>query len=218
MGATLIAEYRDAGFVWMRSALTESELAALDDVCTIEARPGARLPLGSAAHAVDAVDAHIRNAIGFYRAVRVVAFNKTDTANWGVPWHQDRIIPVAARQDVEGYGSWSRKGDVWHCEPPAAILEAMAFVRVHLDDADAQSGPMEIARGSHRLGVIAAADADRVASAFPIESCLARRGDILILQMLTLHRSRPAIVPRSRRALRIDYTAVELAPPLTFAS
>jgi hypothetical protein len=149
--------------------------------------------------------------------VRIIAFNKSENANWRVPWHQDRVIAVAAKADVAGYKNWTSKSGTWHCEPPQAILDGMLFVGVHRDDTNQSNGAMEIALGSHAHGVIHAANAEEVASACPIETCAAKRGDVLILKMLTLHSSQPAKVPSARRVLRMDFASTQLPSPLSWS-
>lgn len=102
-------------------------------------------------------------------------------------------------------GRWVAKGDFWHAEPPLALLEKMIFARVHLDDSDLSDGAMEFALGSHRLGRVAAEDGARAASDCPIEVEEAKRGDLLFLKVLTLHRSSRAAKSSQRRVLRIDF-------------
>src|ERR1700743_1238553 len=55
--------------------------------------------------------------------VRATFFDKTGSANWKVPWHQDETIAVRERRAVEGYGPWSMKSDVVHVQPPSHIME-----------------------------------------------------------------------------------------------
>src|SRR5262245_25806598 len=62
--------------------------------------------------------------------VRALFFDKTEAANWRVPWHQDLTIAVARRIEIDGFGPWSIKAGVPHVQPPAAILEKMVTVRV----------------------------------------------------------------------------------------
>src|SRR5450432_1223405 len=50
--------------------------------------------------------------------VRVLFFDKTETANWSVPWHQDLLIAVAERIETPGFGPWSVKAGVIHVQPP----------------------------------------------------------------------------------------------------
>src|SRR5262245_38819263 len=52
------------------------------------------------------------------RAVRALLFNKTPSTNWSLTWHQDRVIAVKDRIEVEGFGPWSRKHGALHVAPP----------------------------------------------------------------------------------------------------
>lgn len=206
------------GPVWLRDALTPTELDGLTGVAMTSDKPGARLGLTQALQsALAPVTAQIRGQVAGMSPVRAVAFDKTAQTNWALPWHQDRIVAVAARHLVAGYENWTRKHGLWHCEPPAEVLAQMLFVRVHLDDGDTDTGAMEIAAGSHKAGVVDAKQAATVAQDYPNQVCKARRGDILILPMLTLHRSLAAPMPATRRVLRIDYAASALPRPLTWA-
>jgi hypothetical protein len=90
----------------------------------------------------------------------------------------------------------------------------MHFVRVHLDDTTDSNGAMRIALGGHEGGFVSATHALEVASRYPEEICEAKRGDILILKMLTLHRSKPSQIESSRRAIRIDFAPFDLPSPL----
>jgi ectoine hydroxylase-related dioxygenase (phytanoyl-CoA dioxygenase family) len=137
--------------------------------------------------------------------VRIVAFNKSPTSNWAVAWHQDRVIAVDERCDEPGYTNWVMKDDVWHCEPPIELLHKLVFVRVHFDACDETNGAMEIAVGSHRMGLVDARRAKEVAEAHQMEVCRAAPGDVLLVKALTLHRSGSSVVQVNRRALRVDY-------------
>jgi hypothetical protein len=206
-----------ADVVWLRNALDDHELAALDKITEAGGRPGGRLDWAQpeAAAALAPVTDRIRaNALPGARLTRVVWFNKDASANWGVPWHQDRIIAVAARQELQGFTNWSQKAGIWHCEPPVEIFATMRFVRVHLDDCNAENGAMEIALGSERTGGVPESAAAETAAGFPSELCTAERGDIQILPMLVLHRSRPSQSATPRRALRLDFASQSLPPPL----
>ena len=63
------------------------------------------------------------------RLVRSILFNECPQANWQVPWHQDLAIAVHEHASVEGYTTWSMKGDVHHVQPPIDVLERMLTVR-----------------------------------------------------------------------------------------
>jgi len=190
-----VQEFEATGRVWFRNVLTERELSTIESSSDLD---------GVAGH--DLIP------------VRVVAFNKTGDSNWGVPWHQDRVIAVTERHENPAFKNWSRKNGVWYCEPPAEILNQMFFVRVHLDDNTPENGGMKISLGSHKRGVVPAAEAQKIAEGFPFENCNASRGDVLVLKMLTLHASSPSTLSSPRRAFRIDYAPADLLPaPLAWA-
>ncbi|NSX54648.1 phytanoyl-CoA dioxygenase family protein [Parasulfitobacter algicola] len=209
-------ELQENGCVWIRRALDERALSRFDAACDLGAKPGARLQLDRDVTAD--LDSLIAAILPKSRPVRLVSFNKTADSNWAVPWHQDRVIVVREKHDVEGFENWSQKSGVWHCEPPVDVLENMLFVRVHLDAADAENGAMQIALGSHKEGRVTSEMAAKIADRYPVETCVAQRGDVLILQMLTLHRSLPSQSKSDRRTFRIDYAACDLSYPLTWVS
>ena len=52
------------------------------------------------------------------RPVRAILFDKTETSNWNLGWHQDRTIVVRNRVEVSGFGPWTIKAGVQHVAPP----------------------------------------------------------------------------------------------------
>lgn len=146
--------------------------------------------------------------------VRAVLFDKTATDNWAVAWHQDRTIVVRARADVPGFGPWTLKQGLIHVAPPIAVLESMATLRIHIDDCDADNAPLQVALGSHRMGLVASSDAAARAAALPLLTCLAQPGDIWAYATPILHASARAARPRRRRVLQIDFATSPLPPPL----
>lgn len=210
--------FAETGRLWLRAALSEADLAPFDALAASHAdKPGARL----ASHPAFAPDAALGRVIAeiWPKAIarRALVFDKTAAQNWGLPWHQDRVIALRDRHDRPGFRNWSHKQGVWHCEPPAEFLNQMLFVRLHLDASDPDNGAMEIALGSHRTGVIPEAKARSAAQRSVVEPCHGARGDVLVLHMLTLHRSAPALRPSARRTLRIDYAQANLPSPLEWA-
>lgn len=207
------------GSFWLRGHLDASALKALDAVADGQGTPGGRVnwtdPQVKAAFA-PVTQLIAEHALPNAMLTRVVWFAKDTNANWGVSWHQDRVIAVAARHEGPHFRNWSLKGGIWHCEPPLSILQSMRFVRVHLDNCDAANGAMEFAVGSEALGGVHTADAAAKAATFPTELCIAKRGDIQILPMLVLHRSLPSQSLLPRRALRLDYAATPLPHPLAW--
>jgi hypothetical protein len=211
----------DTSSLWLRDALDTATLTGLDRISEGAARPGGRVGWTepTIAEALAPITAVLRtHALSLAKLVRVVWFTKDSQSNWGVPWHQDRIIAVAERHEVAGFTNWSQKRGVWHCEPPTWLFSQMWFVRAHLDDCDAANGAMEISVGSEGEGAVPESRAADTAARYPIEVCKASRGDIQILPMLVLHRSRPATSDAPRRALRLDYALTDLPAPLSWCA
>jgi hypothetical protein len=219
-----VTDLAENGRTWLRNALSAEELNALRHQSEQDQRPGTRL---SSAHPLFQTleKTELVKQIARYwprnRLVRLISFDKSGqdkgAPNWSVPWHQDRIITVQTKHDTAEFSNWSNKSGIWHCEPPAHLLAEMLFVRIHLDGQTEENGAMEIAVGSHRSGAIGSEDAPKVAESFPRELTLADPGDVLILSMLTLHRSRPPVSDSRRRVLRADFAPFDLPPPLRWA-
>jgi hypothetical protein len=203
------------GRVWFRRALSAGVLIALDAAASAEGKPGERIVTIDGLEEVDALAAQL---LPKARPVRLIAFNKTEVNNWTLPWHQDRVIALRERLETPGFVNWTSKAGIWHAEPPIELLERMIFARLHLDPADEENGCLQLALGTHGHGKIAAADAEAIANAAPIEDCVAQRGDVLFAKALILHRSSPSRSNAGRRAIRIDYCAEALPRPLDWAA
>jgi ectoine hydroxylase-related dioxygenase (phytanoyl-CoA dioxygenase family) len=142
--------------------------------------------------------------------VRSTLFDKTDTANWKVPWHQDVTIAVSERREAEGFGPWSTKEGIVHVQPTTEVLNLMVTVRVHLDPCPASNGALRVMPGSHKLGRIDQNEAlSRVNEANAI-TCEARAGAALVMRPLLLHASSPSTQPAHRRVLHFDFATGDL--------
>ncbi|WP_127112466.1 phytanoyl-CoA dioxygenase family protein [Shimia sediminis] len=216
----LLTAFQETGRVWLRGALSKRELQRLDELALQDGRPGKRIdPESSLFECLTNAqfNERIRAVWPGMRPVRLVSFEKAERSNWGVPWHQDRIIAVRGHANVRGFSNWSCKAGVWHCEPPLKVLEGMLFVRVHLDRNTAENGAMEIALGSHCAGKLETRHAQLAAEKYETETTVAEPGDVLILSMLTLHRSLPASTLEGRRAFRVDYASQPLGRGLEWS-
>ncbi len=147
---------------------------------------------------------------GAPRAVRAILFDKTARANWALGWHQDRVIAVRERIEIDGFGPWTRKHGALHVAPPFEVLERMVTLRVHLDPVPATNAPLLIAPGSHRLGRIAEADVPAVVERCGTAICLAEPGDIWAYATPILHASARAEGAAHRRVLQVDYAVADL--------
>jgi len=211
------AQFDAEGRVWLRNAISPDTLATLRELSDAKGEPGVRLSnQGDLVQVLkqSPMERQLGAILPGVRPVRIVSFDKSPSANWSVPWHQDRMIAVKEKADVQDFKNWSKKAGIWHCEPPREILESMLFVRIHLDSCTADDGAMDAALGSHRAGIVDAEAAADFASRFPLETTTAEAGDVLILHMLTLHRSKRSSAQSNRRVLRMDYAADALPPPL----
>ena len=142
--------------------------------------------------------------------VRAILFDKTNGANWGVPWHQDLAIAVAERKATEGFGPWSLKEGVVHVQPPIHVLAGMVTVRLHLDDCNTENGALRVLPGSHLGGELSSEDiADWSAKSSGL-TCEIPRGSALVMRPLLLHASSPAKNPSHRRVFHVEYAAIEL--------
>ncbi len=206
------------GRYWFRRAISSAGLIAMDIGFESDGIPGRRWPLHYARSVVREVTMLARIVMPAAQPIRVVSFDKTASDNWQLGWHQDRVVALRERVETEGFTNWTCKDGIWHAEPPINLLQKILTVRVHLDAADEKSGALQLALGSHVIGKIPAADAEAVASRSSVETCTARRGDVLFMNALLLHRSGASQSADRRRAIRIDYCAEAPPEPLEWES
>lgn len=143
-------------------------------------------------------------------AVRVLLFDKTPLANWKATWHQDVTIGVTDYREASGWGPWSRKDGTWHVRPPAAVLNRMVTIRLHLDDCGPRNGPVRVVHGTHTKGRLGDPQVEAaVRGVVPID-CVVPAGGVLRMHPLLLHASAPAADPSHRRVLHAEFAAESL--------
>jgi ectoine hydroxylase-related dioxygenase (phytanoyl-CoA dioxygenase family) len=147
---------------------------------------------------------------GSPRPVRAILFDKSPEVNWLVPWHQDLSLAVRERCDVPGFGPWSLKDGLPHVQPPAAWLEAMLTIRLHLDDAGKENGALRVLPGSHRRGKLDGETIARLRESIAEECIDAAAGDVFLMRPLLLHASGRSSSGRRRRVLHIEYCGLDL--------
>lgn len=136
-----------------------------------------------------------------YVAIQCSLFAKSSDRNWLVALHQDLSVPVAACCDGGSPSGASIKDGVHYVQPPAALLEQLVAVRVHLDDCGERDGPLNIVPGSHRFGRLSPEESLHLRAVSGLRSCVAGRGDIVLLRPLLLHSSSKATGTSRRRVL-----------------
>ena len=142
-------------------------------------------------------------------AVRGIFFNKTQSSNWKVVWHQDLTIAVRERRDVNGFGPWTRKAGVWHVQPPAEVMSGMLAIRLHLDESGLDNGPLRVIAGSHKEGRLSAEEIARSEKGSCV-ICAVPRGGALLMRPLLLHASSACVSPKPRRVIHLEFAATEL--------
>lgn len=140
------------------------------------------------------------------RCIRAILFDKSPEANWHLPFHRDRAIPVTGKIDDPAWKGWSIKEGVPHVLPPIEILENMLAIRLHLDDCGPDNAPLRIIPGTHNQGFIDSSEADPANEV----TITCQAGDALLMHPLTLHASSKAESPAHRRVIHLEYAAVTL--------
>lgn len=143
-------------------------------------------------------------------AVKALLLDKTPSANWTVPWHQDLAIAVRERVEAQGYHGWSEKAGAPHVVPPPGVLENVLTVRIALDEGGVENGPLMVLPGSHVQGQLRDAGIHTSRKRVAPVRCPVPRGGALLMRPLLLHASRPAESPGRRRVLHIEYAAAPL--------
>lgn len=138
---------------------------------------------------------------------RATLFDKSSDANWLVPWHQDKTLPIKDRFEAEGWGPWSVKAGVLHAQAPADALDRVVALRVHLDPSTPENGPLRVIPGSHRLGILPNAGIAVLVDQGQAMTCLVPRGGVLGMKPLLVHSSSKATSDQPRRVLHIEYAS-----------
>lgn len=211
------------GVVIVEYGLSEADLSVLDQVCARWMARGRGLDvLGDdveffARHGGlhDLASGLIEEPV---KLRKVVSFVSSGCANWFMPWHQDRSNGFAdawqinafssgrhgsADREARATGNWSGPS-----VPDRVVLSPMVSLRIYLDDCGEDDGPLEVALGSHRFGVLGREAAGKLVGRTKTGICLASRGDIVAMAPLVLRRSQRARSVRGpRRVLYLEYAA-----------
>jgi ectoine hydroxylase-related dioxygenase (phytanoyl-CoA dioxygenase family) len=213
------------GFQSIPGVFDKSEIAALTPILSAIASSAAgRRWAGQELHtllqssAMRSVTRKIVALLPGMDVLRAVAFRKDADANWFVPPHQDRSIPVPSAALLPGFDKLTRKDGGWQAEAPIAVLQAMRNCRIFVDRTTSDDGPLEVIRGSHRRGRIEQAEIPAVVGRASWHPLTGEAGDLVILSPLLLHRSRRATEPSGRRVLQIECIPEEMATALRLDS
>ena len=150
-----------------------------------------------------------------YFVVKSIYFDKPQTSNWYVSYHQDLTISVDKKININGFGSWTTKQNQFAVQPPLDILQNIVTVRIHLDEADNHNGALKVIPKSHLKGIYRPGTID-----WTIESevtCNVPRGGIMLMKPLLLHSSGRTTNNRQRRVIHIEFSSNELPAGLNWA-
>jgi ectoine hydroxylase-related dioxygenase (phytanoyl-CoA dioxygenase family) len=142
-------------------------------------------------------------------AVRGIFFNKTQSANWKVVWHQDLTVSVRERRDADGFGPWTMKDGVLHVQPPADVMSGMLAIRLHLDESGPDNGPLRVIPGSHKQGRLSAKQLASLRKEAAVTCCVPKGGALLMRPML-IHASSRCVIQKPRRVIHLEFGATEL--------
>lgn len=147
--------------------------------------------------------------------VKSIYFDKPETSNWYVAYHQDLTISVDKKMEIEGFGPWTVKQNQFAVQPPLEILENVFTIRIHLDDTDEHNGALKVIPGSHTKNIYRPETID-----WSVEkevSCVVPKGGIMIMKPLLLHSSGRTTNNKKRRVIHIEFTNQELPVELKWA-
>lgn len=136
---------------------------------------------------------------------KATLFDKSPDSNWLVAWHQDIALPVRTRVDADGWGPWSTKGGQLYVHAPAAALEQVIALRLHLDDSTTENGPLRLLPGTHTLGRLSEERIRELARDIDPVECIVDAGGVVAMRPLVVHASSKSRSKLSRRVLHIEY-------------
>ncbi|WP_136668297.1 phytanoyl-CoA dioxygenase family protein [Flavobacterium sp. H122] len=139
-----------------------------------------------------------------YFLVKSIYFDKPETSNWVVPYHQDLTIALEEKIETENYINWTSKHNQVAVQPPLPILENIFTVRVHLDDTTKHNGAVKVITSSHKNGIILMNNLllDKKEEV----ECEVSKGGIMLMKPLTLHASTKTTNNKRRRVIHIEFS------------
>lgn len=150
-----------------------------------------------------------------YFVVKSIYFDKPETSNWYVAYHQDLTISVDKKLELSNFGPWTTKQNQFAVQPPLNILENIYTIRIHLDNTDENNGALKVVPKSHSKGIYRPETID-----WKIESekiCNVEKGGVMLMKPLILHGSNRTTNGKKRRVIHIEFSDMELPEVLQWA-
>jgi len=150
-----------------------------------------------------------------YFVVKSIYFDKPQSSNWYVSYHQDLTISVDKKLEIEGFELWTKKQDQFAVQPPLHILQNIVTVRIHLDDTDENNGALKVVPKSHLKGIYRPETIDWLAE--EKMNCNVSKGGIMLMKPLLLHSSGRTTNNKQRRVIHIEFSNLELPSVLNWS-
>ncbi len=150
-----------------------------------------------------------------YFAVKSIYFDKPQTSNWYVSYHQDLTISVDKKLETAGFDFWTTKQNQFAVQPPIDILENIVTVRIHLDETNENNGALKVVPKSHLKGIYRPQTIDWTVESET--SCNVSKGGIMLMKPLLLHSSGRTTNNQRRRVIHIEFSNQELPIELNWA-
>ncbi|WP_421938349.1 phytanoyl-CoA dioxygenase family protein [Pedobacter sp.] len=150
-----------------------------------------------------------------YFLVKSIYFDKPESSNWFVSYHQDLTISVDQIVDLPGFGPYTTKPNQFAVQPPLPILKDNFTLRIHLDDTDEGNGALKVIPGSHHKGIYKATDINW--NTEQELSCNVASGGVMIMKPLLLHSSGRTTNNKKRRVIHLEFSKQVLPEGLNWA-
>ena len=151
---------------------------------------------------------------GDFFVVKSIYFDKPETSNWYVPYHQDLTISVDKKMEIKNFELWTTKQNQFAVQPPIEFLENITTIRIHLDDTDENNGALRVVPKSHLKKIYRPETIDWNKEIETI--CRVKKGGIMLMKPLTLHSSKRTTNNKKRRVIHIEFSNRELPNELNW--
>lgn len=150
-----------------------------------------------------------------YFVIKSIYFDKPETSNWYVSYHQDLTISVDKKIELDNFKFWTTKQNQFAVQPPIEILENIYTIRIHLDDTDENNGALKVIEKSHLKKVYRPENIDWTTE--KETTCNIKKGGIMIMKPLTLHSSSRTTNNKKRRVIHIEFSDTNLPYELNWS-
>lgn len=150
-----------------------------------------------------------------YFITKSIFFDKPETSNWFVSYHQDLTISVDKKENIAGFGPWTTKHNQFAVQPPTKILENIFTIRIHIDDTDENNGALKVIDKSHLKEIYRPETINWETE--KESNCSVKSGGIMLMKPLLLHSSSRTKNNKRRRVIHIEFSNKKLPNQLNWS-